>query len=266
MIVQLVVLRPSFKKRPVDAEILAMENGNVTIRCDPEAAPRPRVQWRKDGNLIGSGGRRQILPSGSLQIMPVSRDDAGIYTCIATNIRGTEDSTGRLTVLRGPILVEQLPDRIQYAVGSQLSLRCRADADPSLDISYIWRHNGLRIDDTLPRVRLDPRFGYLEIFNLTLADKGDYECEVISWVGKLFSGSRVEIRGPPGPPGGVEAFDLSATNATVRWTDGATNGAIAYLYTIEGRTQWDSTWDLLAISKCIWLHHYFHRYTDLLHD
>lgn len=139
-------------------------------------------------------------------------------------------------------------------MGSQLSLRCRADADPSLDMSYIWRHNGLKIDDSLltstwaNRVRLDPRFGYLEIFNLTLADKGDYECEVVSWVGKLFSVSRVEIRGPPGPSGGVEAFDLSSTNATVRWTDGATNGAPAYLYTIEGRAQWDSVWESLAIS------------------
>jgi hypothetical protein len=48
--------------------------------------------------------------------------------------------------------------------------------------------------------------------------------------------------------GGVEAFDLSATNATVRWTDGATNGAAAYLYTIEGRTQWNSTWVTLTAS------------------
>lgn len=98
-------------------------------------------------------------------------------------------------------MIEQLPDRVQKAVASHLSLRCRADADESLDISYIWRHNGIRVDETQPRVRLDPRSGFLEIFNLTLADKGDYECEVLSWVGKLRSVARVEIRGPPGPPG-----------------------------------------------------------------
>jgi hypothetical protein len=195
------VLRPSFKKRPVDTEILAAENGNVTIRCDPEAAPRPRFTWKKDGNLIGGGGRRRILPNGNLLINPVSREDQGLYTCIAQNTRGQDESSGRLTVLRGPILIDQLADRLFYQVGHQLSLRCRADADETLDLSYIWRHNGLRIDETQPRVRLEPRSGYLEVFNLTLADKGDYECEVMSWVGNLRSVTRVDVRGPPGPPG-----------------------------------------------------------------
>jgi len=195
-----IVLRPSFKKRPLETEILAAENGNVTIKCDPEAAPRPKFLWRKDGNIIGGGGRRRII-NGNLHINPVSREDQGLYTCIAQNALGQDESSGRLTVLRGPILLDQPVDRVFYSVGSQLSLRCRADADESLDLSYIWRHNDLRIDPKNPRVWLDPRSGYLEVFNVTLSDKGDYECEVVSWVGRLRSRTRVDIRGPPGPPG-----------------------------------------------------------------
>lgn len=46
-------LKPTFRKRPVEAETYAGEGGNVTIKCNPEAAPRPKFTWKKDGNVIG---------------------------------------------------------------------------------------------------------------------------------------------------------------------------------------------------------------------
>ena len=78
-------LKPSFSKRPLEAEIYAAEGGNITIACNPEAAPRPKIVWKKDGYTIGSGGRRIVLPSGHLLISPVSREDEGNFTCIAEN-------------------------------------------------------------------------------------------------------------------------------------------------------------------------------------
>lgn len=93
-------LKPSFKKRPLESETYAAEQGNITINCNPEAAPRPKFVWKKDGNVIGSGGHRRIMDNGNLIISPVSRDDEGVYTCTATNIYGTDESRGRLIVLR----------------------------------------------------------------------------------------------------------------------------------------------------------------------
>jgi hypothetical protein len=34
-------------------ETYAAEGGNITIICNPEAAPRPKFVWKKDGNVIG---------------------------------------------------------------------------------------------------------------------------------------------------------------------------------------------------------------------
>lgn len=50
--------------------------------------------------ILGSGGRRRILENGNLLINPVGRDDEGVYICIAQNIYGTEESQGRLIVMR----------------------------------------------------------------------------------------------------------------------------------------------------------------------
>jgi len=195
------VLQPSFKKKPIETETIGAEGGNVTIKCEPEAAPRPKFNWLKDGFNLGSGGRRRILPNGALIINPVSREDEGTYTCVATNTRGRDESSGKLTVVRGPVLVETLPDRVEYIEGTHMFLRCLADTDDSIDVSYIWKHNGLRIMEDDYRIRVEKRSGYLEIFNLTMADRGDYECVVQTWVGQLLSRVRVDIKGPPGPPG-----------------------------------------------------------------
>lgn len=93
-------LKPSFKKRPMESETYAAEGHNVTIVCKPEAAPRPEFVWKKDGNVIGSGGRRRILETGNLIISPVSRDDEGTYVCTAKNAYGQDETRGRLIVLR----------------------------------------------------------------------------------------------------------------------------------------------------------------------
>lgn len=49
---------------------------------------------------LGSGGRRRILENGNLIINPVGKDDEGIYICIAQNLYGTEESQGKLIVMR----------------------------------------------------------------------------------------------------------------------------------------------------------------------
>lgn len=53
MFVYLSALAPSFKKRPLEPETYAAEGGNVTLLCNPEAAPRPQFIWRKDNRVLG---------------------------------------------------------------------------------------------------------------------------------------------------------------------------------------------------------------------
>lgn len=48
-----IALPPSFKKKPLDPEIYGAEGKNVTIKCNPEAAPKPKFIWKKDGYTIG---------------------------------------------------------------------------------------------------------------------------------------------------------------------------------------------------------------------
>lgn len=119
-------------------------------------------------NCLGPGGRRRILENGNLIINPVGMDDEGMYVCIASNSMGTEESHGRLIVMRkytfllynskffiftyynciycligGPVFVEQLSPQIRSTVNRDLLLRCQAVSDELLDIAYIWTHNNM---------------------------------------------------------------------------------------------------------------------------
>jgi len=251
-------LRPSFTKHPLEAYIYAAEGGNVTIACNPEAAPRPKIVWKKDGLRVGSGGRRVILPSGHLLINPVSREDAGNFTCVAENKFGSDESSGQVIVLRGPRFIQSPSPRILTTVGLTEALECAAVAEGILDLAYIWKHNGitLRFDlpvdfhDTLEAAHYirAPNGGRLEIHNITANQAGEYECIAKTSVGRIGAKAILYVYGPPGPIGGVQVVELTSSSATLRWTDGATNGDPVRFYIIEGRTNWNQTWSELAVN------------------
>ena len=138
---------PTFAKYPLEEKTYAAEGGNVTILCKPEGAPHPEFKWRKNGQVIASGGKNIIYESGKLVIRQVNRADQGTYTCQASNEYGSAESRGKLIVKRGPSFVNgQKPTpRIFKQIGQSAEIRCKAEADPHLDMAYSWRLNGLKI-------------------------------------------------------------------------------------------------------------------------
>uniref|UniRef100_W4VRM9 Putative contactin 3 plasmacytoma associated n=1 Tax=Corethrella appendiculata TaxID=1370023 RepID=W4VRM9_9DIPT len=239
-------MKPSFKKKPLESEIYAIYNGNTTIECEPEAAPLPKFQWKKDGNVIGSGGHRRILPTGTLIISPTSRDDEGVYTCIATNTYGTDESHARLIVLQELRFTQTLPPRVITQIDELMFLQCNVIYDEILDVAFIWTHNGQIINPSDDVTMDDPRFftnyNSLEVHNVTLLDGGDYECIAKSAVNRIVSKTNVIVQGPPGAPGGVKVIDIKKREAILEWIDGTSNGRPIMYYNILGRTNWNKTW------------------------
>ncbi|KAF2368731.1 Fibronectin type III [Trinorchestia longiramus] len=290
-------LAPTFRKQPLETEKYAAEGMNTTLECNPEAAPVPDFVWRKNGIRIGGASRTEVLKSSTLVITSVTRDDAGNYSCTATNVYGSASSSGRLIVLRRPEFYRAPPEIIRTSVQENVILECEAYTDPILDMAYYWRQNGLRIhtDDRtylrnlaymqgydpdyifrkrakqqmdrnlyqvsssrrvsnlLDFVNLrEPPFekgyrpGHLLIPNVTLSDSGVYECVAKTPVATIAVETIITVDGPPGPPGGVTAVDVTSTMARVRWTDGASNGRPIQMYSIQGRTHWTKQWRTVA--------------------
>lgn len=238
-------LKPSFAKYPLEAETYAIEGGNVTIACRPEAAPLPHFIWRKDGQVISPTARRRILVNGYLLIQPVTREDQGRYRCTAENTYGSDSSEGLLRVLRLP-QIRHSPSANIVAVNGTLNLLCEATSDEGLDLTYAWYHNGLRIDTSMEhQFETGWTAGVLYGYNMTFADSGMYECVAKTPVSRVAARAPVFVRGPPGPPGGVQILSARDKDIRLTWSDGADNGDRITGYRIEGHTQWAPNWVVL---------------------
>ncbi|GIX76577.1 contactin, partial [Caerostris extrusa] len=230
---RVITMKPSFTKYPLNNEMFAAEGGNITIPCRPEAAPFPEFTWKRNNFGLNLAGRIRMLANGYLHINPVRREDEGRYTCIAKNQYGSDYTEGLLIVLSLPRMVDSPNPRVKAVVNGSAELPCQAYVGSEmLDLAYIWLQNG-----KLP--------GYLRIENITLAEAGVYHCIVKTAIGRISKSTELVVFGPPGAPGAVLAEDLTATSGTIHWSDGSANGDLIKAYTIEGRTNHNSTWVIL---------------------
>ena len=79
------------------AEQTRDEGGNTAFYCTVGGNPLPSVEWRFKGRKLLSGAK-YVIKEGELTIKHLNYSDAGQYTCAATNILGSSEASGNLSV------------------------------------------------------------------------------------------------------------------------------------------------------------------------
>ncbi|XP_010115558.1 PREDICTED: hemicentin-1-like, partial [Chlamydotis macqueenii] len=70
-------------------DVTVILNSPTSLVCEAYSYPPATITWLKDGNPLESNRNIRILPGGrTLQILNAQEDNAGRYTCIATNEAG----------------------------------------------------------------------------------------------------------------------------------------------------------------------------------
>ncbi|XP_063589604.1 lachesin-like [Penaeus indicus] len=124
------------------SSVIVQENGNVTLICQAEGNPEPRISWmREDKKQISLNKRRKVEKheGSTLELKKVTRRDMGAYLCIASN--GVPPSVSKrieLKVQFSPIVL--LPNQLMSApLGSSVWLECKTEAYPRA-VTF-WKHN-----------------------------------------------------------------------------------------------------------------------------
>lgn len=98
-------------------ELKAVENEMAELECYVEGSPKPVILWIKDGHLLNidtEKHRYRVYQNGQLlQINDVKSSDAGLYTCVASNIAGTKEKNFALDIYGKYFLLNFTINKIQ---------------------------------------------------------------------------------------------------------------------------------------------------------
>nr|XP_004568386.1 protein sidekick-1 isoform X1 [Maylandia zebra] len=210
---------PTFASPPSDQTVT---DGNTALfTCQTNGAPKPAITWRKGSQVLASGSvqvpRFTLLQSGGLQVQPVSFQDSGEYTCIASNMEGTINATATLTVWNRTVI--SVPPTDQRVIkGTTATLKCDATHDPRISISYKWERSGMPVLPTSGG-RVSVRQGLLTISQTWSGDIGDYTCTVTSQAGNDSRPARLEVIELPHSPRSLTARlnDSDSRSVLLSW-------------------------------------------------
>ncbi|XP_015790072.1 contactin isoform X2 [Tetranychus urticae] len=232
-------IKPTFRRYPL-TDMYAAVGSKFSITCLPEALPAPSYQWLFNDSPYRSN-------SEILTFNQIRKEDEGWYICAVRNKYGRDQTKGYLTVFENPSFAEYPRPKLVAIVNDTVQLPCDANSDSKLDIAFIWLHNDIKINQYNSwKFSIGNKPGYLKIRGITFAEAGNYTCLVKSAVDTIAYSTELIVDGPPNAPGGVLADILNATSALLHWSDGASNGRRILSYKIEGRTNHNSSWIVLA--------------------
>uniref|UniRef100_A0AAQ6I864 Ig-like domain-containing protein n=1 Tax=Anabas testudineus TaxID=64144 RepID=A0AAQ6I864_ANATE len=97
----------------------------IRLVCSASGSPSPQLFWSHDNIFLTN----RLKQDGVLTIKGALREDAGNYTCLATNDAGTASQSVLLTYAEGPriTVVQQV---VLVSVGGDATLECQATGVP----------------------------------------------------------------------------------------------------------------------------------------
>ncbi|XP_035186478.1 myopalladin isoform X1 [Oxyura jamaicensis] len=192
--------RPYFLQAPGD--MVAHEGRLCRLDCKVSGLPTPDLTWLLNGKPVLPDGTHKMLvrETGvhSLLIDPLSQNDAGTYTCLATNRAGQNSFTLELTVVakevkKAPMFLEKLQN-CGVPEGYPVRLECRVVGMPP-PIFY-WKKDNETIPSNRERMSMhQDTTGYvcLLIQPAKKADAGWYTLSAKNEAGIVSCTARLDI-------------------------------------------------------------------------
>ncbi|XP_069720484.1 myopalladin isoform X1 [Phaenicophaeus curvirostris] len=192
--------RPYFLQAPGD--MVAHEGGLCRLDCKVSGLPTPDLTWLLNGKPVLPDATHKMLvrETGvhSLLIDPLSQNDAGTYTCLATNKTGQNSFSLELTVVakevkKAPMFLEKLQN-CGVPEGYPVRLECRVVGMPPP--VFYWKKDNETIPSNRERISMhQDTTGYvcLLIQPARKADAGWYTLSAKNEAGIVSCTARLDI-------------------------------------------------------------------------
>ncbi|XP_055962583.1 hemicentin-1 [Sorex fumeus] len=164
---------------PAEEHLTAVDKP-ISLPCEADGHPPPHISWHKDGRAVPESLRLRVLSSGALQIAFAQPEDAGQYTCLATNVAGSASVSTTLIVHVPPRI--HIPEEHYTAnENSRAVLPCTADGVPTPTVH--WKKDNVPLANSLGKYTVEP-YGELVLENVLPEDAGAYTCVAANAAGE----------------------------------------------------------------------------------
>ncbi|XP_006793109.1 MAM domain-containing glycosylphosphatidylinositol anchor protein 2 isoform X6 [Neolamprologus brichardi] len=170
----------------VEDPIVVNPGQTVSLVCITTGGePPPILTWVSSNDSLP---QRSVVKGGTLTLPAITSDEAGVYSCVASNNVGNPAKKSTTIVVRalkkGRFWITPDPyhndDHIQ--IGREVKISCQVEATPPEELTFSWLKNGraLRSSERMVITQTDPDISpgttNLDIIDLKFTDFGTYTC------------------------------------------------------------------------------------------
>lgn len=160
------------------------------FECAADGKPAPNIQWYINGEPIGNikMDGRMIFSEGQLKFNNLTREDAKVIQCNASNEHGHMWADVALSILAYQPELKASFKEIKVSEGKPVTLPCEIDGKPNPII--FWKRGAQKMEG--PGYEMDPKG--MTILNSTTDDAGVWTCFAENKYGKLNSSGELIVR------------------------------------------------------------------------
>lgn len=181
---------PKFLRYLESAEVT--EGDNFIFECILTGQPEPTVQWLKYNSPLADNPSYKISFVGGkcrLEIPKITSADAAVFSCIATNVAGTSQTTANLIVKPrqevNPMTPPSFLRLLQNAYANERStfeFNCLVDGNPLPTVQ--WYRNDMCVDNDINyNITYNNGNALLRIPTVRVEDQGIFTVKAINQMG-----------------------------------------------------------------------------------
>ncbi|XP_064170044.1 neogenin-like isoform X6 [Anguilla rostrata] len=162
---------------------------DVLLPCVVTGFPAPEVRWMLgDKPIEESEGRFEVVGGGSLRILNLTNDDAGIYSCLADSGNETVEAQAELTVQVPPRFLKR-PANIHAHESRDIIFECEVTGSPPPTVKWVKNGDAVIPSDYFKIIKEHN----LQVLGLVTSDEGFYQCLAENDAGNVQAGAQLII-------------------------------------------------------------------------
>ncbi|XP_073725123.1 neogenin isoform X2 [Misgurnus anguillicaudatus] len=161
---------------------------SVLLPCVMKGYPVPVIRWTFNGRPVDEGERFAVIGGGSLQIVNLTEEDAGIYSCQADGNNMTSEIQAELAVRVPPRFLTR-PSNTYAQESMDIIFECDVTGSPPPTVK--WMKDG---DTVIPSdyFRIVKQHN-LQVLGLVKSDEGFYQCLTENDAGNIQASAQLII-------------------------------------------------------------------------